>query len=79
MAKEVKIKTGTIGKINRGMLGKTTKLIYSGMPNNQSFTISPIISTETLTGSAQISPIIYYHIESTIINILEEAVQIKNN
>jgi len=73
MSAELKIKTGTIGVIKSGgLFSDGIKLLYSGMPNSQTFAISPIMREESFTDGFGFTPVIYYHIESTSISILEE-------
>ncbi len=72
MSVELKIKTGTIGVIKRkGLFVQNIRLLYSGMPNNQTFTMTPVVKEESISDGFGFTPVIYYHIESTKINILE--------
>ncbi|GEM_PF-6370791 len=71
MSIELKIKTGTIGIIKKqGLFNRNIRLLYSGMPNNQTFAISPVYK-ESSVSEGFTAMVIYYHIESTKINILE--------
>lgn len=63
MSVELKIKTGTIGIIKTPLFTDNINLLYSGMPNNQTFAISLFAGFN--------SPVIYYPIESTMIHVLE--------
>jgi uncharacterized membrane protein len=68
---EYKIFTGTYKKIKlgKGMLAGSIKVLYCGMPNEKTFSLSPIKAE----GYQGYSPNIYYDINASTILLLNKA------
>ncbi|MBT8234473.1 MAG: hypothetical protein KJN84_17715 [Bacteroidia bacterium] len=62
---EYKIYVGSILKIKKGFLKGEFKLLYCGMPNEQTFVLTPFIQI----GYHGFSPSIYYSTHSQIIQV----------
>ena len=62
---EYKIYTGTVIMINQGFMKATFRLMYCGMPNGNTFVLSPQITK----GYAGFSSNIYYNINSKFIQV----------
>lgn len=62
-----KISVGNIIKINKGFLQGTFKIMYCGMTNENTFVISPYVTS----GYQGFSPNIYYSINSKFIQVLD--------
>jgi len=62
---EYQIITGEVKRFNVGYLG--LKILYSGMPNEQTFSLTLF----TNDGGHCYSPTIYYDIKSKLIRVLE--------
>lgn len=63
---EYKINLGTTLKISLGFL-QSRSLVYCGMPNEETFVVSPL----KYSGHAGFSPNIYYNSKSNRINLLD--------
>jgi len=66
MKEEILIQTGELAEIKTAFL-TYAKIIYSGMPNKNTFVISSILSEV----GGFVSPSIYYSKESTFITIIK--------
>lgn len=75
MAK-VKIRTGNVGAFKTGVFSKF-RVLYSGMPTSQTFALSPVVETSSLTGEASFAPVVYYSVESEVIWLLGEQFKVK--
>jgi hypothetical protein len=62
---QYKIKVGDYLKINKGFFKGSFKVLYSGMPNKVTFSLSPIFHN----GYQGFSPNIFYSIDSKIITV----------
>lgn len=69
---EYKIYVGTLLKIKRGMLKSSIKLMYCGMSNDNTFSLSPFKNQ----GYQGFSPNIYYNVNSSIIHIFDKAFEV---
>jgi hypothetical protein len=65
MNMEYKIYVGTLLKIKKGFMQETFKIMYCGMPNENTFVLSPFITQ----GYQGFSPNVYYNSNATIIHI----------
>jgi hypothetical protein len=57
---EYKIQTGDFAKIKRGNLQGSLNLLYSGMPNDDTFALSPEVSQSLLLEGFKFVPMIFY-------------------
>jgi len=65
---EYKIYVGTQIKIKNGFLKGSRNFMYSGMPNEHTFVMTPFMNY----GYAGYSPNIYYSINSQVIRIVDK-------
>ncbi len=68
-----KIETGTILKIDLGFLQGSFKLIYCGMPNDETFVLSPL---KLDYGPAGFSPNVFYNSKINRIKLLDYAFEV---
>jgi hypothetical protein len=67
------IELGTMGQIDDGVFKKKIKIIYSGMPNPQTFALSPVIDKDAIMLEGyKYSPVIFYPIYKKNIKVLEK-------
>lgn len=64
---EYKIYTGTVIMINKGFMKGAFRLMYCGMPNENTFVLSPLVTK----GYAGFSSNIYYNINSNFIQVID--------
>lgn len=64
--KEYVIYTGTILKIKSGFMQKSLRVMYSGMPDENTFVLSPVITH----GYQGYAPNVYYKADAKNIRIL---------
>lgn len=65
---EYQIYVGSLLKIKQGFMKGTFKIMYCGMSNEDTFVLSPLITS----GYQGFNPTIYYKADSTIIQILNK-------
>ncbi len=66
---EYKIYLGTVIEVKKGFLQGTFKIMYCGMPNQNTFVLSPFVTK----GYQGFSPNIYYNIDSTEIQVFDHS------
>ena len=73
---QYRIETGVGARIDKGgFFNNTIELVYSGMPNDQTFALSPIIqgvSSVLQRDACVCSPTIYYRRDASEINVLRD-------
>jgi hypothetical protein len=67
---EYKIRTGDFAEIKRGNLQGKLHLLYSGMPNDDPFALSPEVSQALLLEGFKFAPMIFYRKDRQQINVL---------
>jgi len=65
---EYKIFLGTMISIKQGFMKGPFKLMYCGMPNENTFALSPFLAK----GYQGFSPNIYYNLNSTVIQVFDK-------
>lgn len=71
-AMEYKIFVGSLIKIKKGFMKGALKIMYCGMPNDNTFVLSPLVHH----GYQGFSPSIYYKLNSTLIYIYEKEFEV---
>ena len=66
---EYQIYVGSLLKIKQGFMKATFKIMYCGMSNDDTFVLSPMITS----GYQGFNPTIYYKANSSVIHILNKA------
>ncbi len=66
---EYTIYVGTVLSIKQGMMKGAFRLMYCGMPNENTFVLTPFIASHTYQGY---SPSIYYNVNSSIIQVYDK-------
>jgi len=66
---EYTIYVGTLLSIKQGLMKGAFKLMYCGMPNENTFVLTPFIASHTYQGY---SPSIYFNINSSTIQVFEK-------
>lgn len=67
---EYKIKTGDFAEIKRGILEGSLPILYSGMPNDDTFALSPVTKQSFFMEGFRFSTTIYYRKDRREINVL---------
>ncbi|MEM4756259.1 MAG: hypothetical protein QW594_03945 [Candidatus Woesearchaeota archaeon] len=70
IAKEYKIKTGEFADVSIGARGGKLRIFYSGMPNDQTFALSPVVPEGFHLDILKYVPTIYYRKESKQISVV---------
>lgn len=66
---EYKIYVGTLMKISGGFMNASFRIMYSGMPNEDTFCMTPF----STSGYQGFSPTIFYSAEARVIQIFDKA------
>jgi len=69
---EYKIYVGTVVKITRGFMKGSFKIMYCGLPNENTFSLSPFATK----GYQGFSPNIYYDINSSVIQVFDREFEV---
>ena len=67
---EYKIKTGSFGEIKRGNLQGTLHLLYSGMPNDDTFALSPVVTQALFLEGFKYATTIFYRKDRKQIEVI---------
>jgi hypothetical protein len=67
---EYTIRTGSFAEIKRGLLQGTLNLLYSGMPNDSTFVLTPIVNEAVLLQGFKFATPIFYRKDCNAINVL---------
>jgi len=73
---EYKIKTGSFAEIKRGNLQGTLHLLYSGMPNNDTFALSPVVSQAIFLEGFKYAAMIFYRKDRKEIEVIGDEFQV---
>ena len=67
---EYKIRTGDFAEVKHGLLQGTLHVLYSGMPNNETFVLTPVVSQALFLEGFKFAVTIYYRKDGKQINVL---------
>jgi hypothetical protein len=69
---EYKINTGEFAEIKRGILSSNLPILYSGMPNDDTFALSPVTKQSFFMEGFKFSTTIYYRKDRKEIRVLDD-------
>ena len=75
---EYTIQTGNFAEIKRGLLQGTLNLLYSGMPSDNSFILTPIVSEALLLQGFKFATPIFYRSDREKISVLGDEFRVLN-